>query len=454
VILLPDTRVDYALRLKAIDGAKHSIDFATYVQSIDDEIGGLLVDRIRLAANRGVRTRALIDRLGSAIFDPLNRAADRLADPLIARPTEVINTGFLRNIGAGINLTDKLHWKVLIIDVGTPDEIIFIGGRNHAWPDLSHHDYSIVIRPLAGSNVTSHVGTDMGHAYDNLFQTLKQSMGLTPPQVSHSSSRAINTDPLWAIAATFLQTPQQQAEYEALAALISRPARPGHITHALETHPEHLQLFTNDLLQQALAGEHGHSFASRGRSLESDIVERAVELAATATNRLDLASMILAPPPNLVAALQGALDRGVPLHLFTNGRKAMGTYVPLGVAFDLSMRHIIDLAFPQRTGDFRAHLFKPQQGVSDRLRYSHLKLFIADDRALVGTDNFNMTSHYRNAELAVEIKDQRFTAMLRHMVESGVQAQYTPFSCEEALLEIPRDNALKRIFNRVFLSVY
>lgn len=448
VILLPDSKVDLALRLAFIARARYTIDAATYVQSLDGEFGRPVIGALREAANRRVRVRYMIDRLGSGIFDPLNLASEALTDKRLALPPQVVSFDQGHKARAGINLTDKMHWKVLIIDAGTPHEVIFLGGRNHGWFDLRHLDMGVLIRPFnAGAE---HVGRQVAHGYDDLFETLARNGFLYRnsgvPLPFSSPNPAAGERALSAI----IQDPAIAAEYRSLRGLFAfAPDRTAPL-HRLETRPARMRFLTNDLLQQALTRVHGNTFASRGRTVESDILSAATEAARGATRRLDMASMIVAIPPHLKDALMERLAARLAFEFLSNSRETMKTYVPTGFAFDLSLKDLRDLA--AAGPGFAPYLMNRSKDPD--LRYSHIKAFIADDVSILGMDNFNMTSFLRNAEASLQVDDAAFAAMLRREVALMRDAHFTPLGCAEMLAEGRRDNVLKRALNRLLLSVY
>ena len=135
--LLVDGKAAFDEILRAIDAAQSSIHVQTYIWK-DDDIGRLVVTKLKTAANRGVKVTVRKDALGTAF---------EIVDMLKGRPSPVFTKTGLRdykNIDVNVDLfADTDHSKYFIVD---HKEVIF-GGMNIA--DEYHaqwHDYMAMIR--------------------------------------------------------------------------------------------------------------------------------------------------------------------------------------------------------------------------------------------------------------------------------------------------------------------
>jgi putative cardiolipin synthase len=128
--VLLDTGV-LALQMRAVlaDEAARSIDVQTYIYD-DDEAGIVLMDRLRAAAERGVRVRLLIDDNGlrtdecmPLLLDSLPNAEVRVFNPFRFRPrwTRPLQVPFEFR-----RLNHRMHNKLYVVD-GTAT---IVGGRN------------------------------------------------------------------------------------------------------------------------------------------------------------------------------------------------------------------------------------------------------------------------------------------------------------------------------------
>jgi putative cardiolipin synthase len=120
-----------ALQARAVlaDEARRSIDLQTYIYD-DDEAGIVLMDRLRAAAEHGVRVRLLIDDNGLAsdecmplLLDALPNAEVRVFNPYRFRPrwTRPLQLPF--ELG---RLNHRMHNKLYVVD----EAAAVIGGRN------------------------------------------------------------------------------------------------------------------------------------------------------------------------------------------------------------------------------------------------------------------------------------------------------------------------------------
>jgi putative cardiolipin synthase len=120
-----------ALLMRSVlaDEACHSIDLQTYIYD-DDEAGIVLMDRLRAAAERGVKVRLLIDDNGlrtdecmPLLLDSLPNAEVRVFNPFRLRPrwTRPLQLPFEFR-----RLNHRMHNKLFVVDGAAT----IIGGRN------------------------------------------------------------------------------------------------------------------------------------------------------------------------------------------------------------------------------------------------------------------------------------------------------------------------------------
>lgn len=138
----------FLARIVLTEMADRSLDVQYYIWH-DDTTGRLLLERILLAADSGVRVRLLLDDLGTAAADRMLLAIDahrnievRLFNPVALRSA--------RGIGAAADfdrVNRRMHNKSLTAD----NQAAIIGGRNvgdeyfEARPDLDFGDMDVVV---------------------------------------------------------------------------------------------------------------------------------------------------------------------------------------------------------------------------------------------------------------------------------------------------------------------
>lgn len=128
VVLLHDGVEAYRQFCREIDGAKKSIDIATYILG-RDAVGRSIVRRLTTKAREGVRVRLLIDALGSfgareGMFDDFRRAGGRIERFIPLSPFVAKASANLRN-----------HRKIAVFD----GKRAIVGGQNMDRRFLSPH---------------------------------------------------------------------------------------------------------------------------------------------------------------------------------------------------------------------------------------------------------------------------------------------------------------------------
>lgn len=128
-VLVDDGPQALMMRSLLADQSQQSIDLQTYIYD-DDEAGIVLIDRLRAAAERGVRVRLLIDDNGlrrddclPLLLDSLPNAEVRVFNPFRFRPrwTRPLQVPFEFR-----RLNHRMHNKLFVVD----RYATIIGGRN------------------------------------------------------------------------------------------------------------------------------------------------------------------------------------------------------------------------------------------------------------------------------------------------------------------------------------
>ena len=124
---LPTGHSAFAARALLAAAAERSLDVQYYIWH-DDVSGGLLVEALRLAADRGVRVRLLLDDNNTAGMDPLLAALDahpnvelRLYNPFVQRQFRPL--GYVTEFS---RLNRRMHNKSFTAD----NQATIVGGRN------------------------------------------------------------------------------------------------------------------------------------------------------------------------------------------------------------------------------------------------------------------------------------------------------------------------------------
>ena len=158
---LHENKDAYQWRLALVDQAEVSLDVQTFIWE-DDEAGGLLIDRILKAANRGVKVRLLVDDFLLAGRDSLGVLVNshpnielRVFNPMEVRESRMAFRGMemLFNLA---RLNQRMHNKLFVAD----NKAGIIGGRNIGneyfglGHKLNYRDFDLVARGPVVEEIT------------------------------------------------------------------------------------------------------------------------------------------------------------------------------------------------------------------------------------------------------------------------------------------------------------
>lgn len=452
MILLSDPRVDFALRVRAIDRAKHSIDSITYVQGTDPEIGLPILNAFRRAAQRGVPTRFVTGAAGGLMADRSNLTRVMLTDSNLAAPVQLVLFGGFRALFTPFQVFDMPHEKILIIDAGTPDEVIWIGGRNNYVSSGSDLDLGLLVRPIDPSR--PYIGDQIKQAFEFTWEPAARTFKPYSPKRPRGNARRKILE-----AERFTEVPiwreEGKAELEEIDQLLRTKATEVKTPNRHVLTPRKLRIVTNDFMQLVLAKIYPNR-KLRHESLPSDIIDEAAEVVAKA-KKVYISTMSVFVPQSLKDAIKTALRNGAEVNLLTNGRDAHRSQVPLGLPYDLSLSDINEFMAIEG-GKLNVYLLdvellQTRPEYYKFTRYMHRKLIIADDYVLSGSDNFNDSSRKQNSEIAFEGHDAEFANKMRELIRGDLDV-FRRLSCEEALTDLKKVGIFQRSMNTLFKVFY
>jgi phosphatidylserine/phosphatidylglycerophosphate/cardiolipin synthase-like enzyme len=164
-------------------------------------------------------------------------------------------------------------------------------------------------------------------------------------------------------------------------------------------------------------------------------VDLLVALAARAEDRIDL----MTPFPNfdapLTDALVAALERGVSVRLFTNGREAAIRGGPFLLAGYPTLIRLIEAG--AEIWAWRGNSTLLQQIDAEGCRPElmppialHGKMVLVDDElSIIHSSNFNIRSTYYNTEAGVAVLDHRFNRELTELLDDLIEFHDVEIDC-------------------------
>ena len=399
---LPDGYDAFAARIVLATAAEKSID-AQYFIWHDDQIGRLLFEALRRAAERGVRVRLLLDDGGTAGIDAILAALDahphievRLYNPFVQRGSRTL--GYLSDF---TRLNRRMHNKSFTAD----NQVSVVGGRNIA---------------------NGYFAADLAFGFADLDVVL---IGPVVQQVSQQFDLYWNSASAYA-AADFVGTaPADAAAHINLAATQSDPLAVAYLDVVSQSE------ILRQMLEQDVPMD--WSFAqvlydtpekTLDRSQRTDVLllPALVERMGRPTRTFDIISPYFVPGEDGTAMLAELARDGVKVRVLTNSLAS-------------SDERIVHAGYMKRRRDLlRAGValyeLKPtanRQETKVRGRFGpakvaglHAKTYAVDgERIFVGSFNFDPRSLHLNTELGVVIHNPRATVELSEFFDQDVLQQ-------------------------------
>lgn len=437
--LLPDSAEAFAARAELIRNAQSSIDLQYYI--VHDGISTrILLSELLAAADRGVRVRILLDDTTS---DDLEQTIATLAthphiqirvfNPLhLGRSTVVTRT-----MGRLFNLSQqhrRMHNKLWLVD----NCVAIVGGRNlgdeyfDAEPKINFTDIDMLsVGPVA---------EQLGHSYDEywnsaLSKPIEQFISFKPTSRDLKDLRTRLDESLE-------QTRKQNhGLYQKLMSYTTHPR--------LNQWRRELIWARNKALWDAPSKVLSDGEPAPYLLLATQL---APELNGV-TKELILVSAYMVPGQPGVVYLTGRADAGVSISLLTNSLEATdvpathGAYAPYRKTL---LDHGIRLFELRRQsgdhGDSKPSLF--HKGSSNSSDSSlHTKAMIFDQqKAFVGSFNFDSRSLLWNTEVGVLVDDPKLAGQVRELALEGMAPglSYQARLEDDHLVWVTEDNGKQR----------
>ncbi len=405
VLALPEGREAFASRMLLAEAAQRSLDVQYYIWHAD-LTGGMLLEALRQAADRGVRVRLLLDDNNTSGMDATLAALDshpnvevRLFNPFLQRDWRWL--GYLSDFG---RLNRRMHNKSFTAD----NQATIMGGRNigdayfDAGQDVSFVDMDVL------------------------------AVGAVVPQVSADFDRYWASASAYPVAALLPPAqPQALAQLATQAAQLRRdPAAAPYLT----------ALGRSDFIQHLIAGTLALEW-TRVRLVSDDpakglgqagppdlLPQRLTHVLGKPGTEMQLVSPYFVPTASGTAALTGLAAQGVAVQVLTNSLAA--TDVP-AVHAGYAKRRAALLA-----GGVQLFELKPDRGEAARARRTahglagssgaslHAKTFAIDrQRVFVGSFNLDPRSAALNTESGLVVDSPAMATSIARAFEPPLASQ-------------------------------
>jgi phosphatidylserine/phosphatidylglycerophosphate/cardiolipin synthase-like enzyme len=442
VLYIRSGRADMQLRRKLIQEAKHSIDVIVFSQSMDD-VGSPITQDLRNSLNAGRDVRVIYDGVATGIDggDFKSESGHLLTDSSLHKQAQVIAPGFFAKFRRHLSYDDFIHEKIVIVDRGTPDVKIIIGGRNHSHTAFVYRDSTFVLRPIDPTQPWA--GADLEAYYEKAWSEYSKIF----PVIHDSNPSDESLAKIQGVFPSFLKSDADESEYKNITDLLAVAPAPASRLNAVEFQPSTFQFSSNDLMAEAndLAEDH---VASR-RSLHSDNLNLIASFLPS-THSIFLSAYGMGFPNDIKEKfLEFSRDPAHQFTIMTNSLaayesivKADGTHYALAnVANVYTVSNLLPFLEQSReTGAHNVKVFRssPMTALTDPASafYLHHKYMVLDHKVVTGSDNYTYSSAFRNSEIIVVMDDARLAEFLTQDVHLNLDAQYSPLTVDEAESEV------------------
>ncbi len=397
VELLADPRDAWQSRIDLANNARHHILISTFSWHNDvsgNEYRDILIDALerRRAEGLDLTIRVLADASSLFLFS-------RMFTSLEKRGARV--RGYNRSTWGLTPLYDgRMHDKIFVADGRTA----IVSGRNFSddYYDFNHWwlDLGVEVK---------------GHAVDDLQMIFLKSWELT--EFNRKAGRfLLPQEMLLEELKVFWRTGRFPNGHSPLEKYMTNEYFP--VRHEPQGSVPVAVLYDNPLL--------------RRRAATTDLL---IELAGVADERIDL----MTPFPNfdssLTDALVGAVDRGVEVRLFTNGREAAlrpGPFLLAGYPTLIRLAEAGAEIWSWRGNEELLRQIKDAGCQSELMPpiALHGKLALVDDElSIVHSSNFNIRSTYYNTEAGVAVLDRDFNRELTEVLSDLTESHDVEVDC-------------------------
>lgn len=397
VAAVPGGPEAFVARVAMIRAADHSIDARYYIWQ-DDLTGMMLLEELRLAAERGVQVRLLLDDNGIPGLDSIFAALDamptvevRLFNPFVLRSPRLLNYAF-----DFPRLNRRMHNKSLSVD----GLVTLIGGRNigdiyFSFGEVHYRDLDVV------------------------------AVGEGASAVNADFDRYWNSESAWPAGQILTPAPDGLAELaDRLARYAQRPEGAAYI-EILENSPLVKDLTTGTLALEWTSAQLVSDHPRKGLARETDdhlMISQLNKIIGRPETSIALISAYFVPGEAGSKLLTDAAESGVKVTVLTNSQEA----TDVALVQSGYIRHRKDLVTAGVTVWELAQIGdEPPPDtrfgfIGSATSSLHAKAFAIDgQRAFIGSFNFDPRSARLNCEMGFVID----SPTIARLIEASVSAK-------------------------------
>jgi len=411
--VITNLRVEAEVRLNLINHANSKIDFVTFDQRSDQEVGIPILMALEKAAQRGVRIRFCASWLFASLNDRSWFSKSFLDNLQTKYPNLVsIYVGGPVMWEQGWGVADGIHEKLLLVD----NQLAMVTGRGNGNQYFQWLDTAFVYKgPLIDQS---------RKAFSRLWSSIRKETDPTRGFVSSlmpSRETDVRTLPVVENDDPIIQSldAEELTEIASHFEWLDRPVSTGTEYKVRALH--------HDFLHQMASIGPKTGYSRREDLLTDPIVEETIHLLDSSSEvKINILSPILVS--KVKRAFTSALDNGVKLTLFTNGLAAQTGICPIwnGAGWYAGLESLDTLlGYPGSA----AYSFVPDK--NNGLLYNHRKLMLfergsamkelGENTVIFGSHNLTMASTVVQDELSFEFESDEFYAKMNRIFEDSLE---------------------------------
>jgi len=400
--LLNDGATALDWRLRAIDSATESIEFQTFLWTVDT-VGQAVERHLLDAADRGVRVRILMDDtflLGENAATENLRAHPnidyRIYNPF-KRRTDSFATRQILNLAEFHRLDHRMHNKVMVVD----NQVAIIGGRNIADEYFVLHASGNFrdMELLVGGSIVQEIsgGFDLywnnewSFPVDELLDSTSPDPNLDSVRTGRKMDESLHSEESEEFRAALWKDVVESAVSGKPVMLLDKPAI---------GNPADRENAPNQLAK--------------------DIVE----LIDSANDEIRIVSAYLIPTGEFESAIERAETRGVEVHILTNSIRS-NNHLSAHSAYRNHIRQLLEHGADLHevrvdAGDRATYIQAP---LENKMLALHAKLMLVDkEKVFIGSANFDPRSLKMNTETGLLIHSEE----LAQQVHDAIFVDFLP----------------------------
>lgn len=463
LIVVHDSVTDLLLRLELFKRAQHSIEIITHTHTSGDN-GMAVTVGLREALSRGVQVKYLYEKIATiAAGDMSNNAIAFLMDKNLSQNAEVIAARPLEKFKSPFSFSDLFHQKIIIIDRGTPNEIIMTGGRNHDELNLKSADLSFIFRRVNGSS-ESKIMDDLKTVFDNTWTLARRYYSLEN-QVSLNNKQNL-------LLTNYKPTSLFQKISEKGQQIIKQtelPATNDQTLQEFQFRPESFRLVTNDALETIVSQK--EKKLKKDKANVNDDITTYLSSMMEYASRLEINSYIMMLPKPLMDGMKNIVARGGEVQYYTNNQETYSRLVPIRfmgkIAAGYNYETHVELVNDSQPDKVQVLLFDAAKGDRSEIpvEYSHRKLALFEipkgdspenykHFSWLGSYNFTYSSAKANDEMGVMVQDKKLYNYLSEMNKLEGENYHVQLSEEESRENLKKGKFMRAVCRGVFKAIF